>query len=571
VSISFLIDYIEKIRYNILKINFREEAFMKKGIGVGIEDFRKIIREGCYYFDKTNYIEELLKDKTVIKLFTRPRRFGKTLNMSTLKYFFDIKNAEENRKLFKDLYIEKSEYFKEQGQYPVIFITLKDFKKNTWEEMNFEIKELLRNLYDEFNFIRDTLSISDLREFDKIWLKEEDANYDSSLLNLTKYLYNYYKKEVVLLIDEYDSPLITANQRGYYKDSINFFRNFLSLALKTNSYLKMGVLTGIVQVAKEGIFSGLNNVITYNILGNDFETFFGLSEEEVENSLKYFELEYEIEEIKKWYDGYKFGNSEVYNPWSIINYLRTKKLQAYWVNTSDNALIYDNLKNSTVDVFNNLQTLFEGKEIKKEISPFFTFEELSKFDGIWQLMAYNGYLKISEKLSNDEYMLKIPNYEIQTFFKKGFIDKFLVSGNYFNPMMDALLDGNIEEFERRLQNIFLVNTSFYDLKGEKVYHSLFLGMLIWLRDKYEVKSNGERGHGRYDAMLIPLDKVRPAYVFEFKVSKTIKVLNAQAEEALEQIKEKQYDVGLKDLRITKIYRIGIAFKGKNVKVKYEIL
>ncbi|WP_338983515.1 ATP-binding protein [Fusobacterium nucleatum] len=544
---------------------------MKKGIGVGIEDFRKIIREGCYYFDKTNYIEELLKDKTVIKLFTRPRRFGKTLNMSTLKYFFDIKNAEENRKLFKDLYIEKSEYFKEQGQYPVIFITLKDFKKNTWEEMNFEIKELLRNLYDEFNFIRDTLSISDLREFDKIWLKEEDANYDSSLLNLTKYLYNYYKKEVVLLIDEYDSPLITANQRGYYKDSINFFRNFLSLALKTNSYLKMGVLTGIVQVAKEGIFSGLNNVITYNILGNDFETFFGLSEEEVENSLKYFELEYEIEEVKKWYDGYKFGNSEVYNPWSIINYLRTKELQAYWVNTSDNALIYDNLKNSTVDVFNNLQTLFEGKEIKKEISPFFTFEELSKFDGIWQLMVYNGYLKISEKISNDEYMIKIPNYEIQTFFKKGFIDKFLVSGNYFNPMMDALLDGDIEEFERRLQNIFLVNTSFYDLKGEKVYHSLFLGMLIWLRDKYEVKSNGERGHGRYDAMLIPLDKIKPAYIFEFKVSKTIKGLNAKAEEALEQIKEKQYDVGLKDLGITKIYRIGIAFKGKNVKVKYEIV
>ena len=399
---------------------------MKKGIG--IEDFREIIREDCYYVDKTNYIEELLKDKTKIKLFTRPRRFGKTLNMTTLKYFFDVKNAEKNRKLFKDLYIEKSEYFKEQGQYPVIFITLKDLKKNTWEEMNFEIKELLRNLYDEFNFIRDILSVSDLREFDKIWLKEEDANYDSSLLNLTKYLYNYYKKEVVLLIDEYDSPLITANQRGYYKDSINFFRNFLSLALKTNSNLKMGVLTGIVQVAKEGIFSGLNNVITYNILGNDFEIFFGLSEEEVENSLKYFELEYEIEEVKRWYDGYKFGNSEVYNPWSIINYLADRGLQAYWVNTSDNALIYDNLKNSTVDVFNDLQTLFEGKEIKKEISPFFTFEELSKFDGIWQLMVYNGYLKLNKKLEDNEYMLKIPNYEIQTFFKKGFIDKFLVSG-----------------------------------------------------------------------------------------------------------------------------------------------
>ena len=543
---------------------------MKKGIGVGIEDFKKIIEEDCYYFDKTNYIEELLKDKTEIKLFTRPRRFGKTLNMTTLKYFFDVKNAEENRKLFKDLYIEKSEYFKEQGQYPVIFITMKDLKKNTWEQMYFAAKSLISNLYNEFEFIREKLNEKDLIEFEKIWFKKEDGDYDNSLRLLSEYLYNYYQKKVVLLIDEYDNPLIVANQNGYYKEAINFYRNLYSSALKTNSNLKMGVLTGIVQVAKEGIFSGLNNVITYNILGNDFETFFGLSEEEVEEALKYFEMTYEIEEVKRWYDGYKFGNSEVYNPWSIINYLSDRGLQAYWVNTSDNALIYDNLKNSTVDVFNNLQTLFEGKEIKKEISPFFTFEELSKFDGIWQLMVYNGYLKISKKLSNDEYMLKIPNYEIQTFFKKGFIDKFLVSGNYFNPMMDALLDGDIEEFERRLQNIFLVNTSFYDLKGEKVYHSLFLGMLIWLRDKYEVKSNGERGHGRYDAMLIPLDKIKPAYIFEFKVSKTIKGLNAKAEEALEQIKEKQYDAGLKEKGISKIYRIGIAFKGKNVKVKYEV-
>ena len=243
------------------------------------------------------------------------------------------------------MYIEKSEYFKEQGQYPVIFITLKDLKKNTWEECFFGVKELLRSLYNDFNFIRETLNESGLKEFDKIWLKEEGANYDSSLLNLTKYLYNYYQKKVILLIDEYDSPLITANQRGYYKDSINFFRNFLSLVLKTNSNLKMGVLTGIVQVAKEGIFSGLNNVRTYNILGDKFETFFGLSEEEVEEALKYFEMTYEIKEVKRWYDGYKFGNSEVYNPWFIINYLSDRGLQAYWVNTSDNALIYDNLKN----------------------------------------------------------------------------------------------------------------------------------------------------------------------------------------------------------------------------------
>ena len=543
---------------------------MKKGIGLGIDDFRKIIKEDCYYFDKTNWIEELLKDRSQTKLFTRPRRFGKTLNMSTLKYFFDVKNAEENRKLFKDLYIEKSEYFKEQGQYPVIFISLKDLKKNTWKECFFEIKELLRNLYNDFYHIRESLNESDLREFDKIWLKEKEANYDSSLLNLTKYLYNYYKKEVILLIDEYDSPLIVANQRNYYKDSINFFRNFFSIALKTNPYLKTAVLTGIVQVAKEGIFSGLNNVITYNILEKGFETFFGLSEEEVEEALKYFEMEYQIEEVKKWYDGYKFGGKEIYNPWSILNYLRTKELRAYWVNTSDNALIYENLSVANMDVFNSLEKLFEGKEIKKEISPFFTFEELERYNGIWQLMVYNGYLKLNKKLEDDEYLLTIPNYEIQTFFKKGFIDKYLIGSNYFNPIMRTLLEGNIEEFGRMLEEIFLINTSFHDLKAESVYHTFLLGMLIWLRDKYEVKSNGERGQGRYDILLLPLDKKKPAFVFEFKVSKTIKGLESKAEEALNQIKEKQYDVGIKESGIDKIYRIGLAFKGKKVKIKYEL-
>ena len=543
---------------------------MKKGIGLGIDDFRQIIKEDCYYFDKTNWIEELLKDRTKIKLFTRPRRFGKTLNMSTLKYFFDVKNAEENRKLFKNLYIEKSEYFKEQGQYPVIFISLKDLKKNTWEECFFEIKELLRNLYNDFYFIRESLNESDLREFDKIWLKEKEASYDNSLLNLTKYLYNYYKKEVVLLIDEYDNPLIVANQKKYYKDSINFFRNFFSTALKTNPYLKIAVLTGIVQVAKEGIFSGLNNVITYNILEKGFETFFGLSEEEVEEALKYFEMDYQIEEVKKWYDGYKFGGKEIYNPWSILNYLRTKELRAYWVNTSDNALIYENLSVANMDVFNSLEKLFEGKEIKKEISPFFTFEELKRYNGIWQLMVYNGYLKLNQKLEDDEYLLTIPNYEIQTFFKKGFIDKYLIGSNYFNPIMRTLLEGNIEEFGRMLEEIFLINTSFHDLKEESVYHTFLLGMLIWLRDKYEVKSNGERGQGRYDILLLPLDKKKPAFVFEFKVSKTIKGLESKAEEALKQIKEKKYDVGIKESGIDKIYRIGLAFKGKKVKIKYEL-
>ncbi len=237
--------------------------------------------------------------------------------------------------------------------------------------MYFAAKSLISNLYNEFEFIREKLNEKDLIEFEKIWFKKEDGDYDNSLRLLSEYLYNYYQKKVVLLIDEYDNPLIVANQNGYYKEAINFYRNLYSSALKTNPNLKMGVLTGIVQVAKEEIFSGLNNIRTYNILGDKFETFFGLTEEEVEEALKYFEMIYEIEEVKRWYDGYKFGNSEVYNPWSIINYLADRGLQAYWVNTSDNALIYDNLKNSTVDVFNNLQTLFEGKVKKRNKSIFY--------------------------------------------------------------------------------------------------------------------------------------------------------------------------------------------------------
>ena len=543
---------------------------MKKGIGLGIDDFRQIIKEDCYYFDKTNWIEELLKDRSQTKLFTRPRRFGKTLNMSTLKYFFDVKNAKENRKLFKDLYIEKSEYFKEQGQYPVIFISLKDLKKNTWEDAFFELKALLREVYEEHSYIKEKLSDTEKEEYDKILMKADDAEYGRALRNLTKYLHHYYQKEVVLLIDEYDNPLIVASTFYYYKEAINFFRDFFSTALKTNPYLKTAVLTGIVQVAKEGIFSGLNNVITYNILKDKFETFFGLSEEEVEKALEYFEMEYEIEEVKKWYDGYKFGEKEIYNPWSILNYLRTKELRAYWVNTSDNALIYENLSVANMDVFNCLEKLFEGKEIKKEIDPFFTFEELERYNGIWQLMIYNGYLKLNKKLEDDEYLLTIPNYEIQTFFKKGFIDKYLIGSNYFNPIMRTLLEGNIDEFGRMLEEIFLINTSFHDLKAESVYHTFLLGMLIWLRDKYEVKSNGERGQGRYGILLLPLDKKKPAFVFKFKVSKTIKGLESKAEEALNQIKEKQYDKGIKESGIDKIYRIGLAFKGKKVKIKYEL-
>ena len=338
---------------------------MQKSIGIGIENFKKVINENCYYVDKTKYIEDILKDKSEIKLFTRPRRFGKTLNMSTLKYFFDIHNKDENRKLFSGLDIEKSLYFSEQGQYPVVFISLKGIKNNSWKDAFFNIKSLIANLYNEFEFIRVSLNEAEIAEFDKIWFKKDDGEYENALKNLTTYLYKYYKKEVILLIDEYDSPLISAYKYQYYDEASTFFKIFYGEALKTNPYLKMGIMTGIIRVVKAGIFSDLNNLKVYSILDDFYSDFFGFTQNEVEEALKYFGIEYEISQVKTWYDGYKFGNSDIYNPWSILNFLSDRKIRPYWIDTSDNFLIKDILKNVDIDIYCNglLFILYKNLEV----------------------------------------------------------------------------------------------------------------------------------------------------------------------------------------------------------------
>ena len=391
---------------------------MKKGLGIGIEDFKEIIYENCYYIDKTMYIEDLIKDKSKIKLFTRPRRFGKTLNMLTLKYFFDIENKEENRKLFKNLYIEKSEYFKEQGQYPVIFISLKGLKEKTWENCFNEIKVLLRGLYENFTFIRDALSSSEQLEFDKIWLKKDDGEYTNALKNLTSFLYKYCKKEVILLIDEYDAPLINAYEYGYYDEAILFFKVFYGEALKTNLYLKTGIMTGIIRVIKAGIFSDLNNLKIYSILDKEYSDFFGFTQEEVKKALEDFNIEYELPDVKSWYDGYKFGNSEVYNPWSILNFLQHKELEAYWVKTSSNFLIKEALKNTNLDVKESLENLFNGENVEEVITGNSDLSSLLSYHDIWELLLFSGYLTINKKIDKKLYSLRLPNREIKELFKK---------------------------------------------------------------------------------------------------------------------------------------------------------
>ena len=298
-----------------------------KRLAIGVSDFKKIIEGDFYYFDKTKFIEEIINDGSEVKLFARPRRFGKTLNMSMLKYFFDIKNREENKKIFKDLYIEKTEAFKEQGQYPVIFLSLKDLKALTWEQMEKAIKSAISRLFSEYKYLLNDLDKFDTLAFENILLKNTELeDLKEALKFLTKILYEKYNKKVVVLIDEYDSPLVSAYINGYYEKAKDFFKTFYSTVLKDNSYLQMGVLTGIIRVIKAGIFSDLNNLSTYTILSDVYTDSYGLTEEEVEKSLKYYGIEQEISNVKDWYDGYKFGDSEVYNPWSILNFLQYKEL-----------------------------------------------------------------------------------------------------------------------------------------------------------------------------------------------------------------------------------------------------
>ena len=541
---------------------------MKKGLGIGIEDFKEIIYENCYYIDKTMYIEDLIKDKSKIKLFTRPRRFGKTLNMLTLKYFFDIENKEENRKLFKNLYIEKSEYFKEQGQYPVIFISLKGLKEKTWENCFNEIKALISKLYNEFEFIKKVLNESELNIFDKIWLKKDDGEYTNALKNLTSFLYKYYKKEVILLIDEYDAPLINAYEYGYYDEAILFFKVFYGEALKTNLYLRTGIMTGIIRVIKAGIFSDLNNLKIYSILDKEYSDFFGFTQEEVKKALEDFNIEYELPEVKSWYDGYKFGNSEVYNPWSILNFLQHRELEAYWVKTSSNFLIKEALKNVNLDVKESLENLFNGENVEEVITGNSDLSSLLSYHDIWELLLFSGYLTINKKIDKKLYSLRLPNREIKELFKDEFID-ISFGESQFIKTMESLKRNKLEDFEKNLQKILLNSTSYQDTKNEDFYHGLILGMTLYLDSQYYVTSNKESGLGRYDVTIEPKNKNNKAYILEFKVTKNEEDLEKEAKQAIEQIISKKYDVSLKERGIKDIIILGVAFCGKLVKVSYQ--
>ena len=543
-----------------------------KRLAIGLSDFKHLIEEDFYYFDKTKFIEEVIKDGSQVKLFARPRRFGKTLNMSMLKYFFDIENREENKKIFKDLYIEKTEAFKEQGQYPVIFLSLKDLKALTWEQMEKAIKSAISRLFSEYKYLLNDLDKFDTLAFENILLKNTELeDLKEALKFLTRILYEKYNKKVVVLIDEYDSPLVSAYINGYYEKAKDFFKTFYSTVLKDNSYLQMGVLTGIIRVIKAGIFSDLNNLRTYTILSDVYTDSYGLTEEEVEKSLKDYGIEQEISNVKDWYDGYKFGDSEVYNPWSILNFLQYKELRAYWVDTSGNDLINDVLKKITKNTIEALERLFNGEGLKQNISGTSDLSKLLSEEELWELMLFSGYLTVEEKIDQDNYVLRLPNKEVRTLYRKTFFEKYFGRGSKLLYLMEALTENRIDEYEERLQEILLTSVSYNDTKkgNEAFYHGLIMGMGLYLEGEYITKSNIESGLGRYDFVIEPKNKAKRAYIMEFKSTDSIENLEEISKEALRQIEDKKYDVSLKQNGVKDITYMGIAFCGKQIKISYK--
>ena len=538
---------------------------MKKLIPDGISDFKTLIENNYYYIDKTSFISEVGKNVGKTLLFTRPRRFGKTLNMSMLKYFFDVKEANENRKLFKNLEIENLAYFKEQGKYPVIFISMKDIKEMSFDGAIIEVKNLLKKIYNQFEFIREKLNEGELIEFDNIWLGKNDENLKSSLLNLATFLKKYYNQKVIVLIDEYDTPLVSAYRYDYYNEAKNFFSSFYSSVLKDNNILQVGVVTGIIRVVRAGIFSDLNNLSEHSILNKEYDEYFGFLEEEVKKALKYYEIDSKLDEVHSWYNGYKFGDTKVYNPWSILKFLSEKEFKSYWIDTSENYLIKDILKGANKKTFEKLNNLLFGKEVKEEITGKSTLQEVLEAHDLWELLLFSGYLTIDSKIEKNEYTIKIPNKEVKEFFGDSFIEISFGTNLTFKNLIGNLLDNEIEEFEENLQEILLRYMSFYDVSNiEKVYHSFILGLMIHLEGKYEINSNGEGGLGRYDIAIEPLNRNLRGFILEFKVADSEERLDEKANEGLEQIEDKKYYIKLRKKGIKDITFIGIAYDGVRV-------
>ena len=554
---------------------------VSNGIGIGVSDFKAIRIRNNYYIDKSMYIKDIIDNQSGVILVTRPRRFGKTLNMSMLKYYFDI-DKKDNKELFNGLKIMEQEekYTSKLGAYPVIYMTLKDVTETTYEKMLLDMKTAVLQVYREHMYLLESDKIYDFeKEMIKeiLWCKEDEVTLKNAIKELTRMLYAHFEKPVILLLDEYDVPLQNAYVEGYYDEAVKFFKTFYGVTFKDNPYLEKTIITGVSRVAKESIFSGANNFKVYTVLDNEFADDFGITEEEMEKVIEDFEIQDDKEEIKRWYDGYKIGNVEgIYNPWSILNYLTDRKLMPYWVNTSSNDLIKLILKNSET-VKEKIERLLKGEaiEVKIDLETVIVGIENNE-DNIWGLMLGTGYLKVEETVNVSEgiYKVKLPNYEIKHLFED-IIDKWFrnkVIGNDLKSILKDLVTLNLKEYEKKFRILVREMFSYMDVgenTAENFYHAFVLGMLVGLKDSYYVNSNRESGIGRYDIMLEPKDKNGNSFIMEFKVMEDMeeKTIEETIENAKKQIEEKGYEQNLRERGFTNITKMVYAFKGKEVKME----
>ena len=552
----------------------------QKGIGIGVSDFKMLRIRNNYYIDKTMYIKDIIDNQSSVILVTRPRRFGKTLNMSMLKYYFDCRQK-DSKELFNGLKIMKQdEKYKEKlGKYPVIYLTLKDAGLMTYEMMIMQLKTIMMELfYEHKELLEGEMSEGERNIFNKILsANATDLDLLNSLKMLSKLMSQYYNKPAILLLDEYDVPLQNAYVEGYYEEAMKFFKNFYGVTFKDNPYLEKTVITGVSRVAKESIFSGANNFKVYTVLDNEFADDFGITEEEMDKIIEDFEIQENKKEIKKWYDGYKIGEVEgIYNPWSILNYLADKKLMPYWVNTSSNDLIKVILKNSS-SVKEKMQELLKDKsiEVKINLDTVITGIENNE-DNIWGLMLGTGYLKVEEVIDNISkiYKVKLPNYEVKHLFEDIVDDWFRdkVIGNDLKSILKDLITLNLDEYEKKFEILVKEMFSYMDVgenTAENFYHAFVLGILVGLKDSYYVNSNRESGIGRYDIMLEPKNQNGNAFIMEFKVYREGKEENIKEtiDNAKRQIEEKEYERNLKERGFNNITKMIYVFKGKEVSIE----
>ena len=559
---------------------------MKK-IAIGKQSFEDIRKKDCFYIDKTDFIKDWWESADDVTLITRPRRFGKTLNMDMLKCFFS--NQYEGRKeLFEGLGIWKDEeYRKLQGTYPVIFLSFADIKGNTFEMARQQICIKILDLYEENEYLLegDILGESEKAFYKSVSMDMSDAIISTSLNKLCVFMYKYYGKKVIIILDEYDTPMQEAYMNGYWDELVALTRSLFNSTFKTNPYLERGIMTGITRVSKESIFSDLNNLVVITTTSNQYNTAFGFTEEEVFTALDEQGISDEKEKVKEWYDGFTFGDKkDIYNPWSIINYLKFKKYETYWADSSSNRLVNELIRTGSAEIKNTMETLMAGGTVEKNIDEQIVFEQLkTNKDAVWSLLLASGYLRIEEfrtegRLNKKIYSLKLTNYEVEQMFGT-MIERWFGGADVpYNEFINAMLSGDIESMNEYMNRVTRGVISYFDTgktpsdeEPERFYHGLVLGLMVDQVDNYILSSNRESGFGRYDIMLEPIDKNNeklPGIVIEFKVFNPKKedTLEETVKNALRQIKEKDYDAELikRGVKEENIYHYGFAFKGKEV-------